>query len=122
MKAKIYTDGFEGYAKRSLERAKKLSSGRKIEPEIAITFEDPLKMAAVLTPERIRLCQVARRGPFPLSKLAAELHRDAKAVRRDVSTLERAGLLRTHLEANPGHGRVRLVEPAAERFDLRVVF
>ena len=120
MKTKIHTDGFEGYAKRALERAKKLSEHKKIEPEMSITFENPLSMAEIITPERIRLYQVARTGTFSVSKLATELKRDPKAVRRDVITLESFGLLKTHLETNPGHGRVRIVEPAAKQIELRV--
>ena len=119
---KIHSDGFKGYAKRSIKRAKKLSQRKSIEPELAVTFDSPLALAEVLTPERVRLCQIARTGSFSLSALAAELKRDPKAVRRDVATLEEYGLLRTHLEPNPGHGRVRIVEPAAQKFHLRVAF
>ena len=122
MSIKIHSDGFEGYAKRSLERAKKLSRGKRLAPEIAITFEDPLKMAEVLTPERLRVCFVVRRQSSSVSKLATRLKRDPKAVRRDVSILERYGLLKTHMEANPGHGRIRIVEPAAKKIELRVAF
>jgi predicted transcriptional regulator len=122
MRVNIHTDGFEGYAKRAGERAKKLSERKKIEPEMSITFENPLAMAEILTPERIRLCQVARAGPFSVTGLATELKRDLKSVRRDVITLESFGLLKTHLEANPGHGRIRIVEPAAKKVELRVAF
>ena len=37
MKLKINTDGFEGYAKRALERARKLDRREAIKPEITIT-------------------------------------------------------------------------------------
>jgi hypothetical protein len=47
MKLRIKTDGFEGYAKRVLERARKLDR-REAKPEITITFEDPLAMVEVL--------------------------------------------------------------------------
>jgi predicted transcriptional regulator len=122
MRVKVFTDGFEGYAKRSLGRAKKLSERKKIEPEMSITFENPLAMAEILTPERMRLFQATRTGAFSVTRLATELKRDPKAVRRDVDILESFGLLRTHLENNPGHGRVRIVEPAAKKVELRVAF
>ena len=41
MKLKINTDGFEGYAKRGLERARKLDRRETIKPEIHITFLRP---------------------------------------------------------------------------------
>lgn len=120
MKATIRTDGFEGYAKRSLARAKKLSRGERIEPERNITFESPLDMLEVLTAERIRLCEVARTRAFSISGLAAALKRDPKSVRRDILKLERVGVLRTREEINPGHGRI--VEPVAKSFELRARF
>ena len=48
MRLKINSDGFEGYAKRALNRAKKLDRGETIKPEITITFEDPLAMIEIL--------------------------------------------------------------------------
>jgi predicted transcriptional regulator len=122
MRLKIHSDGFEGYAKRSLERAKKLSQGKKIKPELSITFDDPLKMATAITPERIRVCYSVRQKPLSVSELATKLRRDRKAVSRDVTVLEDLGLVKTHLQSNPGHGRVRIVEAAAKKFDLRVAF
>ncbi len=122
MKITVRSDGFEGYKKRALVRAKKLARREKIEPEVTITFETPLAMLEVLTAERIRLCEVARKQAFSISALAGELKRDPKSVRRDVSTLERVGVLRTREEINPGHGKVRIVEPVAKRFELRAQF
>lgn len=45
----------------------------------------------------------------------------SKSVRRDVVKLEQAGMLRTYEETNPGHGRVRIVEPVAVRVEIRAV-
>jgi hypothetical protein len=36
--------------------------------------------------------------------------------------LQRVGVLRVREQVNPGHGRVRIVEPVAERFELRARF
>jgi hypothetical protein len=41
-----------------------------------------------------------------------------RAVSRDVALLERAGLLRTRYESNPGHGRLKIVEPVAQEYKL----
>jgi len=76
----------------------------------------------VLTAERMRLCQVARTKAFSVSGLARALKRDPKSVRRDVQKLESFGVLRTRMEVNPGHGRVKIVEPVAASFELRARF
>jgi len=122
MKIKVRSDGFEGYKKRALARAAKLARREPVRPEVTITFDNPLDMLEVLSAERIRLCETARSKAFSISALAAELNRDPKSVRRDVLKLEAAGVLRTHEQVNPGHGRVRIVEPTAQRFELIASF
>ena len=121
MKLKINTDGFGGYAKRALSRAKKLDRGETIKQEITITFEDPLAMMEVLTAERLRLVQRVRTQSASITALAAALKRDPKSVRRDVLKLERAGVVRTRDQVNPGHGRVKIVEPVARGYRLTAV-
>ena len=121
MKLRINTDGFEGYAKRALARARKLDRREPIKPEITITFDNPLAMLEVLTAERIRLVQKVRTKSSSISALAAALGRDPKSVRRDVLKLERAGVVRTREEINPGHGLVKIVEPVARECQLTAV-
>jgi predicted transcriptional regulator len=122
MKITVRSDGFEGYKKRALARAAKLARREPIRPEMTITFDNPLSMLEVLTAERIRLCETARRKSLSISALATELNRDPKSVRRDVLKLESAGVVRLHEQINPGHGRVRIVEPTAKRFELIASF
>jgi predicted transcriptional regulator len=115
----IHTDGFEGYAKRSRERAKKLTRGERIEPSCGLTFESPLQMLEVLMVQRMRVVEVARTKPYSVTALAKKLRHDPKSVRRDVAKLEKYGMVRTRFEINPGHGRVKIVEPVAEKFVLK---
>ena len=121
MKLKINTDGFEGYAKRAVVRARKLDRRGRIKREITITFDNPLAMLEVLSAERIRLVQKVRTNSSSISALAAALGRDPKSVRRDVLKLQRAGVVRTREQINPGHGRVKLVEPVARECQLTAV-
>ena len=121
MRMKINSDGFEGYAKRALARARKLDRGERIKPAVSITFEDPLAMVEVLTAERLRLLKKVRTRSLSVSGLAAALGRDPKSVRRDVVKLERAGVVRTREETNPGHGRAKIVEPVAREYRLTAV-
>ena len=118
MRVNIRTDGFEAYTKRAVERARKLDSKAPIRAEMTITFEDPLAMVEVLTVERLRLLKQLRARPLTMSALAATLNRDTRSVRRDVSKLESFGVLRTREEVNPGHGRVKIVEPIARHYKL----
>ncbi|SNT28282.1 transcriptional regulator, ArsR family [Granulicella rosea] len=122
MKLTIRSDGFEGYKERALARARKLDAKELIEPEMTINFESAYDMLEVLQPERVRLCKMARTKPYSVSGLAAALNRDPKSVRRDIVKLESFGVLRTREEINPGHGRVKIVEPVAMKFELRSSF
>jgi DNA-binding MarR family transcriptional regulator len=60
----------------------------------------------------------AKAGAAPVADLASSLKRDVRAVSRDVDRLEKAGLLRTSFQTNPGHGRRKVVEPVAREFCL----
>jgi len=83
-----------------------------------LTFEDPADLLRVLTAERVRVLDAVRRRPAPVSELAAVLKRDRTAVRRDVRILTTFGLVNTHEEANPGHGRRKIVGPVASKCEL----
>ncbi|MGD0732181.1 MAG: hypothetical protein ABR956_13045 [Terracidiphilus sp.] len=119
MKTKIYTDGVEGHVRRSLERAQKMGRRERLPAQKVLTFEDPLLMLQCLTAQRIRLCQVARKRRLSVSALALELGRNRGSVTRDVNKLRALGLIRIREQVNPGHGVVQIVEPVAQKFDLR---
>jgi predicted transcriptional regulator len=122
MKLIARTESFEQMAKRSRDRARKLARGEKIPAQKVISFESPFDIFEVLTTERIRLCVVARTKPYSVTGLATALKRDPKSVRRDVLKLEKHGVLRTRFEINPGHGRVKIVEPVSQSLELRAKF
>ena len=121
MKLKVKSDGFEGYAKRALARARKLDRREPVRPEITITFDNPLAMVEVLPAQRLRLVQKVKTKSSSITALAASLGRDPKSVRRDVQKLERAGVVRTREQINPGHGRAKIVEPVAREYRLTAV-
>lgn len=121
MPLKIYTDGFAGYNKRALARARKLDRKERIKPAVSITFEDPIAMAEILTVQRVRLFQQVRVQPASISELARVLKRDASAVRKDVERLERAGVVTTLPMVNPGHGRMKIVSAVAKEYRLTTI-
>ena len=118
VRVSVTADGAVGFFRRAREHARKLDRGVSLAPEITVTFENVGDMLRVLSAERVRLLRVARERATPISDLAVGLDRDARAVSRDVDLLESFGLLRTRYETNPGHGRRRIVEPRAARYQL----
>ena len=120
MKTKVFHDGFEGHVRRSLERAAKREKGERLEAQKIITFADPIDMVECLTVQRVRLCQVVRKKRLSISALAEELGRNRGSVTRDVNKLKGFGLLRLREQVNPGHGVVQIVEPVAQRFEMRI--
>jgi predicted transcriptional regulator len=120
MKTKVFFDGFEGHVRRSLDRARRMQNGERLKPQRVLTFEDPLLMIECLTVQRIRLCQVVRKKRLSISALAEELGRNRGSVTRDVNKLKKLGLLRLREAVNPGHGVVQIVEPAAQKFEMRI--
>jgi len=117
-KVRILTDGREGFFARARENARKLDRGEALPAEVTITFENPGDMAQILSVERIRLLRAARQKGVTVSLLASNLKRDTRAVSRDIAKLETFGLLQTRYVSNPGHGRQRIVEASAEKFQL----
>ena len=119
MKVKVFTDGFEGHVRRSLERASKMERGERLEPEKIITFGDPMMMFECMTAQRARLLQAVRKKRLSISALAVELGRNRGSVTRDVNKLKQFGLIRLREQVNPGHGIVQIVEPIAEKIEMR---
>jgi predicted transcriptional regulator len=111
-------DGAAGFFSRAREHARRLDRGEELAPEIVISFENAADMIRVLSAERIRLLRCARQKPAPVSALAIELKRDSRAVSRDVDLLEDFGLLYSRYETNPGHGRRRIVQPCAAKYQM----
>jgi predicted transcriptional regulator len=108
----------DDFFKRSLERARKIDRGGRLTPEIVLTFDDPADLMRVLSAERVRIIHCLRLNPAPISELAATLNRDRKSVSRDVKLLESFGLVKTYDMPNPGHGRMKLVETLAAKYQL----
>jgi len=118
MKVRISNDGVKGFFGRAREHARTLDRGGELAPEMTISFENASDMMRILSPQRVRVLRVARQGAAPVSRLASGLKRDTRAVSRDIDLLEQLGLLRTWYQANPGHGRRRIVEPCAAKFQF----
>jgi predicted transcriptional regulator len=115
MKTTVYTDGFEGWAKRARANAKILDEGKRAIRSKSITFESAAEMARLLTPARLLLVDCVRHSPrYRVTELAHDLKRNIAAVRRDVKALEKYGIIKSEHVKNPGHGRFKVVSAPAE--------
>jgi predicted transcriptional regulator len=117
-KVRVTNGGVTGFFERSREHARRLDRGESLAPEVTVSFENANDIVSILSPQRIRVLELAKKGPKPVASLASGLKRDLRAVSRDVDLLERFGLLRSRYEINPGHGKRRIVEPRAARYWL----
>ena len=117
-KVSIGNGSADEFFERVRGHAKRLDRGEELPAELNVTFEDPAEMLKVLSAERVRLLRQAKVGSVAVSDLATGLKRDVRAVSRDVVLLEKAGLLRTSYRVNPGHGRLKIVEPVAREYKL----
>jgi predicted transcriptional regulator len=117
VKFRVAADGVEGFFGRAREHARKLDKGEKLEPEITISFENPADMIRVLSVGRIRLLKMAKKHSLVV-ELANCLNRDIRAVSRDIDLLENFGLVHSKYVPNPGHGKRRVVETRAAKYQL----
>jgi predicted transcriptional regulator len=108
----------EDFFERSVKRARRLDRGEKLASQLRLTFEDPADLLRVLTAQRVRVIHAVRMKPAPVTDLAIVLKRDRTAVKRDVKILTSFGLVRIHEETNPGHGRRKIVQPLASKYEL----
>lgn len=99
-------------------RARKLDRGEKLAREMRLTFENPADLIRALTGKRVELIHTIRLKAIAVSELAVTLKRDRAAVDRDVKVLESLGLVTTRMESNPGHGRRKVVQPLAAKYEL----
>ncbi len=114
----VATGTTEAFFERSLARARKLDKGETLPVEMRLTFEDPADLLQLLTAQRVGILQAVRQQPAPVSDLARLLKRDPSAIKRDVKLLAAFGLVKTYEEINPGHGRRRIVQPLAAKYEL----
>jgi predicted transcriptional regulator len=115
---KVTTGTVEEFFQRTREIARKIDKGERLTPEFTLTFEDPADLMRVLSTERVRIIQCLRRKSVPISELASILNRDRKGVSNDVKLLESFGLLKTVDTPNPGHGKMKVVEVLAAKYQL----
>ena len=75
-------------------------------------------MLNFLSVAKLKLINSIRKHPDTITNIAKEINRNRASVYRDISELEKFGLVKTRDEINPGHGRHKIVELVAPRLKL----
>lgn len=89
-----------------------------IQPSYTLSFEEPAEMLHFLSETKIKLINAIRKHPDSITNIAKAIKRNRTAVYRDIHEMELFGLVKTHEEINPGHGRHKIVRAAASAFKL----
>lgn len=114
-----------GSAREFFERGRRYARharlGRPLLRSWLISFEDPADMMRILSPAKLALLRAVKAHPGSIASLAARLRRDRSAVAREITQLERFGLVRVAEEVLPGHGRMKTVSAAAGEIRLEAV-
>jgi len=107
----------------SIKRAmRSADSGEIAESRCAtLTFVYPAEMLHFLSAAKIKLITRIRKHPDTVTNIAKFIKRDRSSVYRDISQLEKFGLVKIHEEINPGHGRHKIVELTSPVLKLEAV-
>ena len=104
-------------------RGKRLAAladaGKPIPSESVISFGDPADLIKMLTPARLALISAVKAHPDSITAIAERLHRDRSAVKRDVDSLQKAGLLVVEQTVLAGHGMMKRVSLVAQKLRLQ---
>lgn len=73
----------------------------------------------LITAARLALLRAVKEMPGSITEISVRLHRHRSAVKRDVDEPERASLVAVAEKMLPGHGRMKEVRAAAQRFSLQ---
>ena len=117
-KLTIKTGTEEDFFARGRRLAKAADNSRTIAQERIISFEDPADVMKLITVTRLALFRAVKEAPGSITDIAARLHRDRSAVKRDLDELEQVGLVTIAEKVLPGHGRMKEVRATATRFQL----
>ena len=102
---------------RSIMRA--ADKGEPIEQRSAtLMFVNPSEMLRFLSAAKIKLIDCIRSHPGSVTNIAKTIGRNRAAVYRDIHVMETFGLVKLHVEVNPGHGRHKIVELMASSLKL----
>ena len=100
--------------------ARLADQGKSIPATRSISFESMEELLGYLTPKRIALFEALKvmAEPISITGVANQVGRDRAAVKRDIDALQQLGMVDVAEATLPGHGRQKLVSPAARKILL----
>jgi len=114
----IRTDDAAAFFSRAKAASRKADRGEAFDGTVTLSFEDPQRMFTVLSGARRRLMVEVMHEPKTINELSHRLRRNRSAITKDVGLLERAGLLVSQRQPNPGHGIQKVVRSVARRIEM----
>ncbi|HEY9104998.1 hypothetical protein [Chitinimonas sp.] len=117
----VKTGTEDEFFQRGKRIAKLADQGTALPEESVVSFEDPSDVLKLLTTARLALFRTIKDQPGSITAISERLHRDRSAVKRDVDALAKVGLLKIEPRVLPGHGRMKEVRVAAQRFKLEAL-
>lgn len=94
-------------------------AGKPIASESVISFGDPADLLKMLALARLAPINAVRAQPDSITAIAERLHRDRSAVKRDVNSLHKAGLLAVEQTVLAGHGMMKRGSLFAQKMRLQ---
>jgi predicted transcriptional regulator len=117
-KLTVRTDNTAGFFDRAKDAARRADKGQHFDESIVLSFEDPQDFFNVLTETRLRLMQEIMRKEKTIKELIESLHRNRSSIAKDLSLLEKAGLIVSMKKRSPGHGAMKVVKAIAPKIEL----
>ena len=111
----------QDFFRRGKVLARMADAGQPMPEERTVSFEDPADLLRLLTASRLDLFRSVKSEPGSITVVAARLHRDRSAVKRDVDQLAQAGLVTIETKTLPGHGHMKEVRASAACFRLEAM-
>lgn len=116
---KVKTGAIEVFFLNAKTIMRAADSGEPIKKRCAtLTFVDPTEMLHFLSTAKIKLINSIRKKPDSITNIALATKRNRSAVYRDIYEMEKFGLVKSHEEINPGHGRRKIIELLAPTLKL----
>lgn len=109
------------FFERGRNYARQARMGERLPESRLISFEDPADMMRVLSPAKLKLLRTVKAHPGSIGSLASRLGRERSAVTREVTQLQRFGLVRVAEAVLPGHGRMKKVSAVAGEIRLEAI-
>jgi predicted transcriptional regulator len=114
----IKTGSVDEFFKNVRKTMHAIDKKKSIDPSHTLTFEDPLDMLHFLSATKLKLIATIQKHPDTITNIAKATHRHRSSVSRDITEMERFGLVKTRKAINPGHGWHKIVELSAPHLKL----